>query len=99
MQDMGKHISPQDRDQIATLRARGILVREIARRLGFSHTSIGRELQRNGWRHGYVAIHAQVKIDTCKKEAGTRHPLKDAKTYSFVLARSRSGWSPEQIAG
>lgn len=99
MQDMGKQLSPQDRDQIAVLVGQGKSRREIGKLLGFDHTTIGREIIRNGWGDGYVAIRAQSVAIRRKQLAGVRHPLKDATTYAYVLERLRWGWSPEQISG
>ena len=98
---MRKHtkISPQERDEIARLKAEGCSVREIARRLGRNAASISRELKRNRFGEHYVAIHAQAKAFKRKSKAGHRQPLKDPKIYSYVLEKLRFGWSPEQIAG
>ena len=99
MQDMGKQLSPLDRDQLALLVNQGKSYREIGQTLGFHHTSISREIKRNGWHDTYVSIHAQSLRDTRKKFAGQRKPLKDRHTYSYVLKQLRQGWSPEVISG
>lgn len=96
---MGKQLLPQDRDQIAMMMGQGKSKRAIGRLIGFDHTTINREIKRNGWGGGYVAIHAQVTSQTRKQEAGKRHPLKDPETYAYILERLRWGWSPEQISG
>lgn len=80
-------------------RARGVSIRECARRLGRNHTSLVRELRRNRSGAYYVAISAQAKAVKRKSVAGKREPLKDPVTYSYVLEKLRWGWSPEQIAG
>lgn len=99
MQGMSKQLSPKDRDQIAVMVGQVKSNREIGRILGFDHTTIGREIKRNGWDEGYVAIHAQAVCQKRKTAAGQRHPLKDPHTYAYVLERLRWGWSPEQISG
>jgi IS30 family transposase len=48
----GRYLSLLERQRIATLRERGHGVREIARRLGRSASTISRELRRNLRPHG-----------------------------------------------
>ena len=94
-----KRLSEEERDRIAILHAQGISVREIGRLLEREHSSILRELRRNRFGSGYNAIHAQHVAEERKSQAGKRHPLKDKKTYAYVLEKLKEGWSPEQITG
>lgn len=98
MQDM-KHFTDIERDLLAQYRAQGKGVRAIARLFGRSHSTIVRELTRNGTPHGYVAIAAAGTAHQRLHRSHGRHPLKDASTYAYVLEKLRWGWSPEQIAG
>lgn len=89
---------------IAVWKGGGVSLREIARRLRRSHSTIIDEIRRNSFRDSsgqkyYVAIHAQAKTTKRKFLAGRRHSLKDAQTYSYVVHKLREGWSPELIAG
>jgi IS30 family transposase len=43
----GRYLSQVERQRIATLRSRGLGVREIAQRLGRSPSTVSRELRRN----------------------------------------------------
>ncbi|MBI4999488.1 IS30 family transposase [Candidatus Gottesmanbacteria bacterium] len=93
-------LTAHERDLIAVWKGGGISLREIGRRLGRSHSTIVEEIQRNNFQGKYyVAIHAQAMTEERKIKARKRYPLKDPETYSFVLEKLRSGWSPEQIAG
>lgn len=92
-------LTAKERDLIAVWRGAGVSVREIGRRLGRSHSTIIDETVRNRWGEHYVAIHAQQLTDQRKKDARRRHPLKEPKVYSYVLAKLEKGWSPETIAG
>jgi len=96
---MSKQLSATDRDQLAMYLHQGKSYRQIGKLLGKHHTTISREITRNGWQDTYVAIHAQAKQEKRKTQAGKRHPLKDAPTYAYVLKKLRWGWSPEQISG
>jgi len=73
----GRYLSFEEREEIALLRAQGVGVREIARRLGRSPSTISRELRRNAATRGgkleYRAFVAQWKA-----ELMARRP-KDAK--------------------
>lgn len=99
---MGNHhtkLSAHERDLIAIWIGGGIKLREIARRLERSVSTISDEVKRNNYQGNYVAIHAQYVTDQRKVNARRRHPLKDKNTYVYVLKKLECGWSPEEIAG
>lgn len=74
-------------------------MREVARRLKRDPSSVSRELRRNRWGKGYVAIHAKAVAAKRKSNAGKRYPLKHPELYRNVVLKLRQGWSPELIAG
>jgi len=93
-------ITSEERDKIAQWVSQKVGVREIARRLGRSHSSICAELERNAHKEaGYVAIHAQQLTDKRKLEARKRQPLKNREIFAYVHDKLSHGWSPEMIAG
>ncbi len=92
-------LTPNERDQIALLYGQGLSLRAVASRLGRNVSSISREVKRNRFGDGYVAISAQFQSDKRKTEGRKRHPLKNPITYSYILEKLREGWSPEQISG
>lgn len=94
-----KKLLPSERDQIALWRAHSIGIREIARRLGRSPSSIHDELKRNRSGEYYIAITAQARAEKRKSKAGERAALKDSNTYTYVTEKLKLGWSPEEIAG
>lgn len=98
---MGKYrqITDQERDKIAVRLASGESIRSIANKLGRNPGSISREIKRNGWQDGYVAIHAKAEAIKRAKKARTRHALRNPQVFGYVLEKLRCGWSPEQIAG
>src|SRR3989344_5713271 len=88
-----KKITSEERDKIARWVNQKVGVREIARRLGRSHSSICAELARNAHKEaGYVAIHAQLLADERKTKARERHPLKSAEILAYVHEKLRRGW-------
>jgi len=89
-----------ERDKIAVWKSGGISNTEIAKKLGRSCSTIGREISRNSFKgEYYVAIHAQSKSTQRKSSAGHRHPLKNKDVFGWVIKRLVRGWSPEQISG
>ncbi len=100
--DTTKHhtkLTDRERDLIAVWLGAGVKIREIARRLTRSPSTVSDEISRNNFQGHYIAIHAQAVTKERKSKAGKRHPLKDPKTYAYVLDKLLQGWSPEQIAG
>jgi transposase, IS30 family len=95
-----RKLSSQERDKIAYWHAIGESVREIARRLQRSPSSISDELKQNKVAGIYHSIHAQKATEARKVNLHKKYLLKTrpaVKTY--VLEKLELGWSPEQIAG
>jgi IS30 family transposase len=97
----GRYLSQLERQRIATLRDRGVGVREIARRLGRSPSTVSRELRRNlrpqdgGVYDGDLA-HARARERARRNRAGrlaVDHDLRQVVQDKLELE-----WSPEQIA-
>jgi transposase, IS30 family len=93
--------SLQERQRIATLRDRGLSVREIARRLGRAASTVGRELRRHlrphdrGIYDGDLA-HARAR----ERLRRPRRPLlaREPELRQIVQDKLRQEWSPAQIA-
>ena len=92
-------ITSLERDQIACWHAAGVSNKEIGRRLNRHHTSIDRELKRNTLGGVYTAISANHLSEVRNHSARKKAALKDPQTYTYVVEKLRTGWSPEQIAG
>lgn len=92
-------LTPEERDTIAVLLAARTSLREIAKKLGRSVSSISEEVRRNSNNGTYTAITAQTLSDQRNTASRKTNPLKSKKVYAYVCEKLRSGWSPEQIAG
>jgi IS30 family transposase len=92
-------IKAEERDQIAILLSSKTSLRDIAKNLGRSVSSVSEEVKRNSVNGVYSSISAQALSEKRNTASRKTNPLKDHKTYSFVAAKLRNGWSPEQIAG
>lgn len=92
----------EERVMIGILQAKGDSVREIGRKLGRSHSTIVREVKRNGCPvhdQDYLAHRAEAIADKRKSNAGRRARLKSRGIRRHVKRKLKLGWSPEQIAG
>ena len=92
------HLSDDERDQIAILRAAGRSMGAIARALGRAKTTISRELQRNALRSGgYSPLHAAGAYQLRRRREAILE--REAALRLFVGDRLAEGWTPEQISG
>ncbi len=101
MENGYRHLSLRERDRITELRFHSMSLREIAKELGRSPSTLSRELRRNATPSYkvYLSHRAHERAVTRKKEAGVRLRLKDERIVSYVRTRLVEGWSPELIAG
>ena len=88
------HLTSRERFAIEQLLLYGLSYREIGRRLGRHHSTIGREFDRNASSRG-GAIYIGDRGDRLALERRRGHrPL-----WDYVCGGLRAGWSPEQISG
>jgi len=82
----------------------GKSLREAGARLGRSHTTIGREIKRNGVylddivKPNYLPSQAE-DFSKRKRLDSKKGKLDDPAIQRYVLSKLTKGWSPEQIAG
>ena len=95
-------LTSEERYVIYHLRLFKLSMREIARRLDRSHSTISREVRRNGperpeWVYWHEAAHRQA----LQRRAKPRHQRKYGITVlrRAVQAGLRQAWSPEAVAG
>ncbi|WP_405048091.1 transposase [Flexibacterium corallicola] len=92
-----KHLSCEERDQIATFRAAGLSLSAIARAIGRSVSTISRELKRNCLPRGsYSARHADGAYLLRRQREGILEENEQLRT--FVVQQLAEGWSPEQVS-
>lgn len=78
----------------------GKSLRSIAKKLGRSHTTLARELQKNcKYGRAYLPCTAQKRHDRVTKRQRYHAPLKNPLIYLFVREKLRLHWSPETIVG
>lgn len=101
MQNKYKHLSSEERDKIAVLRARGCSYGSIARAIDRDKATVYRELERNRSPvyNVYLPHKADRRAKDRKQESGKRPRLKNSIIKRYVIRKLKRGWSPEQISG
>lgn len=80
--------------------AQRLSLRDIAKKLGRSHTTLSRELDRHQkyWRP-YIPCEADRRAKRIGLRQRRRSALKNPLVFLYVREKLRLGWSPEIIAG
>lgn len=96
-----KHLSSEERDKIAILRAQGYSLNKIAKMINRNKSTISRELRRNSSStyDVYLPHKANQRAKSRKQLSGKRPRLKNLTVRTFVINKLKLGWSPELIAG
>lgn len=93
-----RHLTPEDREQIAIMRSAGHLNAAIASAIGTSPSTISRELRRNALDSGRYSARAADGAYMERRQRPARLE-RDAMLATFVRQRLSEGWSPQQISG
>src|SRR3954447_22130969 len=95
-----RFLSPLERQRIATLQGRGLSVRETARRLGRSPSTVSRELRRNLRPHDRGLYDGDLAHARARDHTRPRRPLlsREPELRRIVQDKLRLEWSPAQIA-
>jgi IS30 family transposase len=96
---MGKycHLTAEERDAIASMRAEGRSCQAIAWQLRRSPSTISRELRRNAENGVWRPHRAEETYRRRRQRASLLE--RDKGLAAYVVARLAEGWTPEQIAG
>lgn len=94
-----RFLSHAEREEIAILHAQRLGVREIGRRIGRPHTTVSREMARNGNRDGsYRALTAQQRAEQRARRPKPGKLATNPVLRAYVEDKlTRLQWSPEQI--
>jgi hypothetical protein len=96
-----RYLSLLERQRIATLHGQGLGVREIARRVDRSPSTVSRELRRNvrpHWRNVDDADLAHARVRERARRTRASPMLGDEELRREIQAKLELEWSPEQIA-
>ncbi len=101
MKNTYKHLSSEERDKIAVLRARGLSYGDIAMAISRDKSTVFRELNRNSAPvyNVYLPHKAHTRSKDRKRQSARRPRLKNTMIEQYVIDNLKLGWSPEQISG
>lgn len=95
-----RHLSLEEREKLYGWIAKKLSLREIARRLDRSHSSLVRELKRHTrYEKPYLPCIAERRTKRWAIKQRYQAPLKSPLIFLYVRQKLRLGWSPETIAG
>ena len=92
------HLTAEERDRIAGLKADGLSLGAIARALGRAASTISREIGRNALESGAYRPHVADGAYMLRRQRKATIET-DAKLAAYVTDRLTEGWTPEQVAG
>ena len=97
---MASHLTSEERDVLAQMRATGHSKAECSRALHRSPSTIFRELERNGMEGRYYAARAQRLAEERQQLAHLkRHKMNRPEVRQAVIDGLSNEWSPDEIAG
>ena len=96
----GRYLSHAEREEIAILHGQGHGPREIGRRIGRPHYTVGRELRRHGSRDGtYRALAAQRRAEDRARRPKQGKLATNPRLHAYVVDKLETEqWSPRQIS-
>lgn len=95
-----KHLSIEEREKIQELLWQKTSIRDIAKVIGRSHSSIIREINKNiPLQYKYTPRVANERALEKRKNRGRKLRLKNYFIRRYVVDHLKEGYSPEQIAG
>ena len=96
-----QHLSVEEREEIQSGLWRKESIRSIAKRLGRSHSSIVREINKNlpPEHFLYTPRLANERAQKKRKSRGRTDRLKNETIRQYVVDHLKRRWSPEQVAG
>ena len=94
-----RRLRAEDRPIIYRMRKAGKSQREIAHFLGFSQSTISKELSRNRGLRGYRPVQAHGKALERQRGKRRRHRVIEGELEALVRERLECKHSPEQISG
>jgi IS30 family transposase len=95
-----KRLENQERESISRGLAQRKSIREIAREIGRSPSTVSREIKRNSGKTGYRAFSASRRAITAagSRRKGKSKVAKQSVLRQYVLEKLKEEWSPQEIS-
>ena len=93
------HLTLSEREEIRSGLSAKMSIRDIARALNRSPSTISREVQRNRGRRYYKAVDANNRANRMAKRPKACLLERNSRLRELVLEKLELKWSPEQISG
>lgn len=95
------HLTKTDRQEIYLLKRKGYSIREVAKALARSPSTISRELQRNSVHNEYTPSKADHKsyVRWKYRKPYLKKIIQHPALENYLRQQIIRGWSPEQVAG
>jgi len=94
-----RHLCAKDRGVIYRMNKAGKSQKEIAQAIGFTQSTVSKELKRNSGKRGYREKQAERKAAKRKKGKRSRSSVIKGELEELVQKRLKRKHSPEQISG
>ena len=92
------HFTKEERESLQEFKKEGLSMREMARRLDRSPSSISREFKRNSNKdktYNYWRAYSLYKGRKRKNNRRKLHP--ETEAWNYIIEKLNNFWSPEQI--
>ena len=94
-----QHLTAAQRGVIEGLLHKDCTLKEVAKILGVSSSTVSREIKKRETPNGYLADIAQLDYERRRKECRQKKKMDYSLRQKYVCEKLQQGWSPEQISG
>lgn len=94
-----QHLTAAGRGGIEGLLHKDCTLKEVAKIVGVSPSTVSREIKKRKTPNGYFADIAQLDYERRRKRCGQKKKMLFSKRQKYVCEKLQLGWSPEQISG
>lgn len=95
------HFSKEERLELSILLSKKYSLRSIAKAMDRSHSSIGREIKRNGVKGAYDGKKADTRARIKRRHSKYQgmKVIENSEIKEYIIEKMENEWSPENIAG
>ena len=94
-----QHLTAAERGGIEGLLHKDCTLKEVAKIVGVSPSTVSREIKKRKTPNGYFANIAQLDYERRRKGCRQKKKMLFSKRQKYVCEKLQLGWSPEQVSG